>query len=732
MHAIFTSQADAFEAPLRPLATASAGRFYAELHRCFAAWRRTHWDALVVLRHAAAGEPGQARRGRGGAQRTVRDPTLLEYANATWYEALRVQRLMAQHLLVDSPQEAGRVDEEGHVPRRGWRFEEGCFDALQCALGAPQPADAGAALCLAAPQAPLPATAPYIVRAASGAVGEASRTTTTTAPTTPVEVRLGGTATRALRVFVPTAARILALLRVLDTLWDAVPTSLPFRMPVSEMEAPGYYRSTRDPVSLCQLYEEVFAGMSVPAHRTCVKQQAQLARRVHEVLQAYFHHPHKSDTVAADVQASLFDYAHLRERLTTLKSNCDDYNGGGAELSLQATALLGAGVKALRDAQAAEDTWSKQPPVWTSLEDVSSSSFLHSEADTVVPPSLRAPPAIPAPDSSAAGGAPERRVLRLPTASSAPPTAAAATSAGGATTEFWIQCDGCDAWHKLAARLDPVPETWTCGSLGLACSAEKTRRKADKRAAKRAKKAAAKEEPRASRRESKRKPDSAAAAADSAESGQATAARRRGRPPREPRQPHALHEADGDDVLLADMYPVTASVVEDAPLQPATSTARKRGRPAKAAHERPVEKPQRARVALARRPPSVSSTSTSSSDSDSDSSSSSGSSSSSRTGASPRASSEQERPGEGAHVAKRSAVSTHALPKRPQFEADAGGSSRGRGGTSSGKATAARTAAALEEVAEAVAALERRPVQEAPFEQLEEIKRLERLLNALD
>ncbi|KAG5483294.1 hypothetical protein LSCM1_04836 [Leishmania martiniquensis] len=758
-HALFTSQSAAFEAPLRPVAGASASVFYAVLTRCFALWRREHWDSLVVLRGAGPADADKRRRGAAMAQRTVRDPALLEYANAVWYEGLRVQRLMAQLLLSGT--------------RGSWSFEVGCLDALLTALGAPPSVEWP--LC-ATPSGPATAGTPYRVAPGppSDVFSAAGLSPTTRVTVTCKDATAALPPTEGLSIGVPTAARVLSLLHVLDVLWSTLPAATSFRMPVSEMEAPGYYRSIRDPVSLCQLYEEVFCGMTASTHRACVRQHAHMIRRVLEVLKRPVGRSGSGTALEDDVQSCFFSYAHLRERLATLKANCDEYNGGGSELSQQASALLRAGVKALRDAQAEEgrrtssqapgedadevresaygqeallaglDDWATQQPAAAGglvLDDLLSMRFPPSEAVAVVPPNLRQ--ALPivqqtADDSSARGqdeGSRHTRVLRLPTATVKDvPVSVSASAAAPTLKDFWVQCDECNSWHKLATPLDPVPDTWTCGSLGLACSSDKKRRTGDRRATKKvAKRGITRAKTPAGKR--RRVRDGENMDATHAAPSPVTAA------------PHRIGGKGNDsgggdgDVPLVDMLParVRALAVDAAVLQ-----RRERSAPRKPRATR--QRPKKPRVELSTRPSSSSSSGSSSrssspsnGDDDDDSSSSSSSRSDSSDsgsdsdsgcsdGESTAPSAQRIRPG--LRQGKRSTVVTHKLPRSASTTSARGNSSVAAAATGRASGSGA-SCTALRQLAQAVATLEERPLQDNPFYQLEEIKRLEKRLSAI-
>ncbi|CAJ1020011.1 hypothetical protein Q4I30_002116 [Leishmania utingensis] len=749
-HALFTSQATAFEVPLRPIAAASASVFYAELTRCFAAWRRQHWDSLVVLRGAGPVDSGARRRSAPTLKRVVRDPALLEYANAVWYEGLRVQRLMVQLLLSGS--------------HGSWSFEVGCFDAVLTALGAPPSAESP--LCPASPGSAV-VIPPYRVTPAppSGLADTAANSPTTLVTVTHNDAAAAPLRTDGLSIHVPTAASTLSLLRVLDMVWNTLPTSIPFRMPVSEMEAPGYYRRTRDPVSLCQLYEEAFCGMTAPTHRACVRQHAHITRQLLEVPAYSSGRSSTGCAVEAEVQARFFSYAHLRERLTTLKANCDDYNGAGSELSQQASALLNTGVKALRDAQAEEDNRTtcqargvdvlpvreeahvreaplsgpdklatQQPYAVGALfvDELSSLMFPPSKAEVVVPPNLRQPLTVgerTADDSSANGqreGSRHSRLLRLPATGlseialrASPPTPTCASKI------FWIQCDDCRAWHKLAKRLDSVPDTWTCACLGIVCSPAKAKKRKAKKRTKEATKPTKTSAGRRCRTRGGQDLDSTGGASNTASAAPHNAGG----------QSNDNGGVDDGDVPLVDVFPVAVRAAAVA----TAAKAPKRGRSISRKLHTARLGPKKARVALSTPPSSSSSppsssspsstSSGSSSDNDSRSSSRSDSSDSESdsdsglsNGAKSKAAPVQRIP-PAPRQTKWSTVATHKLPRNAAAAVTA---------KVAGAGASRPTDTALQRLVQEVAELEGRPLQDRPFDQLVEIKRLEKRLSAMD
>lgn len=747
-HALFTSQAAAFEAPLRPVAAATAGVFYAALTRCFAAWRRQHWDSLVVLRGVEPVDAGTRRRGTVTAKRAVRDLALLEYANAVWYESLRVQRLMVQLLLSGN--------------NGSWSFDVGCFDALLTALGAPPSVESP--LCRA-PPGPATVMPPYHVAPAppSGMAGTAANSPTTLVTVTRKDAAAAPLPTDGLSIRVPTATRMLSLLNVLDVLWSTLPTSIPFRMPVSEMEAPGYYRSTRDPVSLCQLYEEAFCGMTAPTHRACVRQRANITRRLLEVQACPPGRIGSGNAVGEEVQSFFFSHTHLRGRLTTLKTNCDDYNGGGSELSQQASALLSAGVKALRDSQAEEDSQTayqvreeahvREAPLAASDEhaarqpDTAGARFLQdlpslfppSEAAVVVPPNLRHPPPIgehTADVNSASGhgeGSRHSRVLHLRTAN--PNNAAASISPPTPNHElkdFWVQCDDCNAWHKLATRLDPVPDTWACGFLGLRCSSRKKKHKADRRTLKKAITEGKKRTRTSARRHRGAGDGPKIDGTDAAPNAVTAAPHNRGGQGDD----RGAGGGDDDDVPLVDMFPVAAGAATvDTTAKP---LKRRRSTPRQPRTIR--QKPKKTRVAVPT-PSSSSSFSSSSSSSSSGSSSGNDSSSSSKSDRSDSGLSDggkgkaapAQRISPAPRQAKSSTVATHKLPQSAAVTGTIGtcsATAAAAKATGTGASHAAGTT--LQQLMQAVAELEGRPLQDKPFDQLEDIKRLEKRLSTMD
>ncbi|KAG5509372.1 hypothetical protein JKF63_06682 [Porcisia hertigi] len=757
-HALFTSQSGVFEVPLRPLATATAGMFYAELTRCFAVWRRQHWDSLVVLRGAEPLGAGARRRGTSSAKHTVRNPDLLEYANAVWYEGLRVQRLMSQLLLSDSSGD--------------WSFEVGCRDAVLTALGAPPSAEWPP--CATSPESAT-VTPPYSVtpvslsEVAGTAADESTALVTVTRRATSQVMRTAG----GLLIRVPSAARTLSLLRVLDILWNTLPAAIAFRMPVSEMEAPGYYRSIRDPVSLCQLYEEVFCGMTAPTYRSCVHQRAHITRQALDLLERSVSHDGSESALGEEVHSRFFNRTHLRERLTTLKSNCDSYNGAGSDLSQQASALLGAGLKALREAQAEDDRLTAYPvrenaharkAAFTGpdesvtpqpyaagaslLEELSSEWFPPSTAAAVVHPSLRRSPSIVEPTAGDNGAAEpsqygrHKRVLRLLAGSPNHVAATATTTTTTAQTmDFWMQCDDCDTWHKLATRLHPVPDTWSCSCLGLACTPLKKRHKAARGTVKKA----TREKPMGTKVCTKRRcgVGSAKRMNGTTAASSAVAA-----------APHSISpqhkDGDGSDddsnVPLAQMYPVlTGAATVDAPEKP-----QKRERSTSRKLRTTRERPEKARVGLST---PLSSSSTSSSSSSEGSSSSSSTSTAASRSISRSAHDHDLAPhsdailrdgdkGRGtpekhdrlaSPLVNRSAVAAHKLSRgvaatrAVQNAAVAAAVTR-----VSGAGASSRSGKILQQLVQAVTELEGRRLQDNPFDQLKEIRRIEKALNAMD
>ncbi|CAD2220327.1 hypothetical protein AGDE_15741 [Angomonas deanei] len=195
-----------------------------------------------------------------------------------WQAAVRVVRLMAYHLLDDR-----------------WSFREGCATALREVLGESD--------------------------SASLTVGEATHKGT-------VSLELGENT-----AVVPNTLRMVLLLSVLDLAWAEKELSGPFRYPVSEWEAPTYYRKIKDPVTLFSLYLEVCKGITPTA-------LARVARRK------------KGKEQLEDV---FMDYTELRERLMLMIGNCSQYNGPNSDITGIGNKLLELCLKAIRDAQFAED-----------------------------------------------------------------------------------------------------------------------------------------------------------------------------------------------------------------------------------------------------------------------------------------------------------------------------------------------------------------------------------------
>ncbi|KPI83504.1 hypothetical protein ABL78_7457 [Leptomonas seymouri] len=739
-HALFVSQT-CFEDTLRPLASfvTSASNFYAALNNCFENWRQSHWDVFVMTCSSSTAKNGNVYRGRrrtalSSSARVVYDPAQLDYANAAWYEALRVQRLMVQQLLLFSVHHSrvrNNVEEHEVGDCTHWWFHHACPVAFYAALGEPpqpQPRTAASVSSTVSHSHPL-----YRALPGPRPGAEAATTLVSVSLHTDSENDDSSAVPQALHLTVPTAVRMLTLLRVVDGLWNAIPTSLAFRLPVTEMEAPHYYRSIKDPVSLCQLYEDIFAGMTASSLRLCQRHQEQTMSKVQAALRAA---SSSAAAVAQAVSSSFIGYAHLRERLNTMKTNCDEINGAGSELSQHAQQLRSTSAKLLRDAAASEDgravhlqqlqaqtSQSRDalgatvkdtaevphllPPF--SMEELEHELFPPSDDSVVQPPGARAATITShtageareveggSVRKEAAHGAPPRRLLQLPRAAA---TAAPALPLA-ASTDFWVQCDHCHACYKLASRLDPVPETWTCALLGLACSEQTTRRRRGRPAT-----------------------ATTTAAQKRALKGSGASANE-----------GATKQGDDGETPLAAMFPVHLDALAEA--EAASDRSKRRRRRRRSPRGASAKTAKKARTARSTPSPSPS-TSSSSSSCDSESSSDSGS----NTGSSSASSSSLDsRKGEGSSQSRsegphrdkrrvaasprggrRSRVQTHALPK---FSV-----------TSAGKCEAAKetqqgSAAALAQLRDAVAELERRPVHDNSFAQLEEVKRLEKQLNAL-
>lgn len=370
-HRLFTSQA-AFRDGLGPLGTASAGTFYARMNCLLEQWRRSDWGALALGEASAFRQKAEPDKGITKEAVFEQGRLATVVGCARWHESLRVQRLMAHHLLstANGDNNSGTSDDDDReedevegskgnaaaaVAARAWRFEEACPEAVLAATtaststkGRPRTTASGSVSVggggtTSQPQL-LQLRLPRLTRSLheNGAA---------------VDLRLliDGTDTSnsggRLVAAVPSAARVLLLLRVLDDAW-ADPCFASFRLPVTEWEAPGYYKRVKDPVCLLSLYDDVFRGCLAPVGGSYASQQSSLALSsdgggVGVVVEV---------SAAAEWDTSVFtDYAALKGRLATLRANCLLYNGDGSPLAGLAADVCSRGVRATRDAQAEEE-----------------------------------------------------------------------------------------------------------------------------------------------------------------------------------------------------------------------------------------------------------------------------------------------------------------------------------------------------------------------------------------
>nr|CCC91544.1 conserved hypothetical protein [Trypanosoma congolense IL3000] len=103
-----------------------------------------------------------------------------------------------------------------------------------------------------------------------------------------------------------------ALLRAVDEIWRvSVDAGPDFLLPVTELEAPQYYRRIKQPVSVSSLYCGVW-------------------------------------------DSTVQDYAELKAQLTLMRTNCEEYNGVDSALVVNCRKIVKAGYNAARDAETYE------------------------------------------------------------------------------------------------------------------------------------------------------------------------------------------------------------------------------------------------------------------------------------------------------------------------------------------------------------------------------------------
>ncbi|RNE99133.1 hypothetical protein TraAM80_08360 [Trypanosoma rangeli] len=301
------------------------------------------------------------------------------------------------------------------------------------------------------------------------------------------------------------------LVRAVDEVWCAGKAAADFLLPVTEREAPLYYRRVRRPVCVASIYCSVWEG-------------------------------------------EVEDYAGLKVLLTLMRSNCELYNGGGSPLVAACQELVSVGFRAAREAQADEEEEA------AAANGCSIGVAEGGDSCTRFPPRTEAelawmfPPRREADQlpvdsgcSTAAAGRGEghdagetKRVLRLIRRSGAQETTAPAhvePPAGTATTRrltlrrgpaatpdananananadvaasfkknkkaarngtaatprrgrkklqaekevtYWMCCDLCDNWCIVPEKPDPMPEHWDCSIIGRECAPPKAKQKGDK------------------------------------------------------------------------------------------------------------------------------------------------------------------------------------------------------------------------------------------------------------
>ncbi|RNF17415.1 uncharacterized protein Tco025E_04870 [Trypanosoma conorhini] len=296
------------------------------------------------------------------------------------------------------------------------------------------------------------------------------------------------------------------LVRAVDEVWRAGKAAADFLLPVTEQEAPLYYRRVRRPVCVASIYCSVWEG-------------------------------------------EVEDYAGLKVLLTLMRSNCELYNGGGSPLVAACQELVSVGFRAAREAQAHEEE--EEEAEEAANGGAGGSAAGGGDNHTRFPPRTEAelawlfpprheaaqlPPVDNSHGATAAGrgvahdaGEP-RRVLRLirRTGAQEPMAPAAENPTGTATTrrltlrlapraavvadaaaapspsktrrgkkeakddattataatargrrnktrrevevKYWMRCDLCHTWRVVAEELDPLPEHWDCSLVGLPCS----------------------------------------------------------------------------------------------------------------------------------------------------------------------------------------------------------------------------------------------------------------------
>ncbi|CCW69805.1 unnamed protein product [Phytomonas sp. Hart1] len=493
-----------FESTLRSLDRHSAGVFYEAMVKAFEKLWREHWDVLILSQGPSFGASQEIKNstGRGRPRKlSSRQTKSQKEDNSTqrlhftcaglewWYESVRVARLMAEDLL-----RAGKAADKSNAQggelgceplQRPWVFEEGCQTAF-----------------VAITQIPVDNGSMNLNRwvrknAENGLVKLYERADSH------MEVPLGQEIkkTNDMHVaIVPSPERMLRLLHILDEAWIH-PNSKAFRLPVPELEAPGYYGKISDAASLYSLYADVLRGATLDSIK-----HGEGDKKGHS----------SNDATLRTSGDEFINYRSLRERFTILQNNCTTYNGISSELACCAERLVNAARKAIRDAQSDEKD--------TVLQDTSplvgrrgehqhqphakkGSSWTAEELEAAFPPSKMAKEFLLAqkcdetglnlnhgtePFSKVDETSKSPRVLRLiphsqdnlnikknkknnpdhrtkTKAQKLKPPKASSTSAKKKDTIFWVCCDECRTWRKLPKRIDPPPHHWVCSYMGLEC-----------------------------------------------------------------------------------------------------------------------------------------------------------------------------------------------------------------------------------------------------------------------
>ncbi|CCW64061.1 unnamed protein product [Phytomonas sp. EM1] len=525
-----------FEPTLRPLDKHSAGVFYRAMVKAFEGWWQEHWDSLVLSQGLFPGPSQETRSSRGrGRQRKLSSQQVrsqkeenraqqLHFARvglASWYESVRVARLMAGFLLhgdsgAAAPSteatvvgDAQREDTLCGPLQRPWVFEEGCRDAFVAITR------------ISVDDDDMNVNRWVRIDAGNGLVKLYERSDAHTERLLEREIREIDDVHVAT---VPSPERMLWLLHVLDEAW-VHPVAEAFRLPVLECEAPGYYGKICDAASLYSLYADVLRGATLDNMR-----QGEALKKGHS----------SKGTILKTSGDEFINYTSLRERFTVLQNNCALYNGIGSELARCAERLVSAARKAIRDAQAEEEGTTLQDSFpWTRRRQeyqhkphtMKRPSWTAEQLAEAFPPSEVAKEYLSVGKCNETGPIPKinqnepphqhprkpgrdqgvkqlsivektkegLRVLRLATHSQDDakkqnakkgnpdrgnktktrkqrrPEAPIITAKKNESV-FWVCCDRCDTWRELPQRIDPPPAYWECAYMGLECPKTSERR----------------------------------------------------------------------------------------------------------------------------------------------------------------------------------------------------------------------------------------------------------------